>query len=169
MPLSRAAPTSFVLFATFIFANAQTTRLNNSLSSFPPGTLLQIVRAEDERRWDDTLSSLLSSKEPAVRKRAALAAGRIGDERAVPALAKMLLMDKDPGVREMAAFALGETESAGGAYALVNVLKDPTSPPDPLSGSIGLVAARRTHRPLKHRRNTETIVLGLSNPQSSMP
>ena len=128
MPLPRAVSASFVLFATFIFANAQTTRLNNSSSSIPPSTLLQIVRAEDERRWDDTLSSLLSSKEPAVRKRAALAAGRIGDERGVPALAEMLLMDKDPSVREMAAFALGETESAGGAYALVNVLKDPNKP-----------------------------------------
>jgi HEAT repeat protein len=31
-------------------------------------------------------------------------------------------------VREMAAFALGEIESAGGAYALVTVLKDPNKP-----------------------------------------
>ena len=52
----------------------------------PPPTLLQIVKAEDERRWDDQLRKLLSSPNSLVRKRAALAAGRIGNEDAVSAL-----------------------------------------------------------------------------------
>ena len=45
--------------------------------------LLQIVRAEDERRWDDSLKSLLTHSDPGVRARAALAAGRIGAQGAV--------------------------------------------------------------------------------------
>src|SRR5436190_11315296 len=49
--------------------------------SVPDGIMLRIVRAEDERRWDNDLSSLLSDGSAAVRRRAALAGGRIGDER----------------------------------------------------------------------------------------
>lgn len=89
----------------------------------PPATLLQIIRAEDERRWDDSLKSLLADSDARVRQRAALAAGRIGNENAVPVLAEMLLTDRDNDVRQMAAFALGEIELPGGAYALIEVLK----------------------------------------------
>lgn len=118
---------SFVLCAMMAVASAQSIRLKPS-APVPPATLIQIMRAEDERRWDDNLKSLLSSKDIAVRKRAALAAGRIGAEDAVPVLAEMVLTDREAEVREMAAFALGETESAGGAFALVTVLKDPNKP-----------------------------------------
>src|SRR3989442_14702799 len=51
--------------------------------SVPAAVLLRIVRAEDERRWDSDLSMLLTNVDPRTRCRAALAAGRIGDERAV--------------------------------------------------------------------------------------
>jgi len=82
--------------------------------------LISIVRAEDERRWDDSLKSLLSDKDAKVRKRAALAAGRIGDEHAVPALVDLLKTDTDNDVRQMAAFAIGEVESFAGAEAPVS-------------------------------------------------
>lgn len=87
--------------------------------TIPKRLMLRIVRAEDERRWDTDLGSLLSDQNPSVRARAALAAGRIGDERAVPALVSLLQQDKDEGVRAMAAFALGETESAMAEDALL--------------------------------------------------
>src|SRR4051794_19674371 len=74
----------------------------------PQLTLLNIIRHEDERRWDDQLKALLTDSDPKVRARAALAAGRIGDEKAVPTLADAVLTDRDNAVREMAAFALGE-------------------------------------------------------------
>ncbi len=94
----------------------------DSRSRVPAPVLLQIIRAEDERRWDDTLTKLLANQDAQVRKRAALAAGRIGNEGAVPVLAEMLLTDRDNDARQMAAFALGEIESPGGAYALTEVL-----------------------------------------------
>jgi cyclophilin family peptidyl-prolyl cis-trans isomerase/HEAT repeat protein len=96
--------------------------------AIPENVLLNIIRHEDERRWDDDLQAVLASQDAKVRKRAALAAGRIGNERAVPVLAEMLLTDRDAGVQEMAAFGLGEIESPGGSYALVTVLKNPEHP-----------------------------------------
>jgi cyclophilin family peptidyl-prolyl cis-trans isomerase/HEAT repeat protein len=92
------------------------------VSPIPANTLL-IIRAEDERRWDDSLKTLLADSDAQVRKRTALAAGRIGNENAVPVLAEMLLTDHDNDVRQVVAFALGEIESPGGAYALTEVLK----------------------------------------------
>ena len=94
--------------------------------SIPPATLLLITKVEDERRWDDDLRNLLSSPNAAVRRRAALAAGRIGNEGSVAALANLLETDNDAGVRSMAAFALGEVESAAGANVLLTTLKKPS-------------------------------------------
>ena len=90
----------------------------------PPATLLLITKAEDERRWDESLQKLFSSPNAAVRKRAALAAGRIGDADSIPALTTLLEQDQDPTVREMAAFALGEVELEAGANPLIAVLKN---------------------------------------------
>ena len=92
--------------------------------SIPAATLLVIVKAEDERRWDEDLRDLLSNSNALVRKRAALAAGRIGDEDAVGLLTNLLEKDADPSVRAMAAFALGEVESEAGANALLASLKN---------------------------------------------
>jgi cyclophilin family peptidyl-prolyl cis-trans isomerase/HEAT repeat protein len=86
--------------------------------------LIKIIRAEDERRWDDDLRGLFADPNAAVRQRAALAAGRIGDERAVSDLTSLLENDPEPWVRSMAAFALGEVESIAGAPALLAALKD---------------------------------------------
>jgi cyclophilin family peptidyl-prolyl cis-trans isomerase/HEAT repeat protein len=93
----------------------------------PRATLLLITKAEDERRWDDSLRNLLSSPNALVRKRAALAAGRIGNEDSIPALTNLLEKDRDPSVRSMAAFALGEIESVAGVNALLAVLKNTTA------------------------------------------
>jgi cyclophilin family peptidyl-prolyl cis-trans isomerase/HEAT repeat protein len=127
MQLQRTIYASFVLCAMSVVASAQAASAKYS-APIPKATLIQIMQAEDERRWDDSLKSLLSSNDAAIRKRAALAAGRIGVEAAVPVLTEMLLTDREAEVREMAAFALGEIESAGGAYALVTVVKDPNKP-----------------------------------------
>jgi cyclophilin family peptidyl-prolyl cis-trans isomerase/HEAT repeat protein len=92
--------------------------------SVPNGIMLRIVRAEDERRWDNDLSSLLSDGNAAVRRRAVLAGGRIGDERSVSSLVSLLQRDTDEGARVLAAFALGEIESATAADVLLGALKN---------------------------------------------
>ena len=106
----------------------QRRRPNRPAAAIPAATLIRILRAEDERRWDGLLQSLLSDKDARVRKRAALAAGRIGDERALPALADLLKSDPDNDVRQMAAFAIGETESYAGSDALYRILVDTSQP-----------------------------------------
>ena len=93
--------------------------LKGSTTMFPPNIILRIVEAEDKRLWNDNLSLLLRVGSRSVIKRAALAAGRIGDEAAVPALVSLLQNDKDHDVRAMAVFALGEIESATAGEALV--------------------------------------------------
>ena len=90
-----------------------------SHESIPAAVMLRIVRAEDERRWDSDLQTLLADKSAEIRRRAALATGRIGDEQAVTSLAELLGKDSDENVRAMAAFALGEIESATGGEALL--------------------------------------------------
>jgi cyclophilin family peptidyl-prolyl cis-trans isomerase/HEAT repeat protein len=118
----RNAILAVLIVIGFTTATAQRSR-QASASTIPNSVLLKIIRDEDQRNWNDDLKSLLADKDAHVRKRAALAAGRIGDERAVPPLADLLLTDRDPDVRQMAAFALGEIESPGGAYALTEALK----------------------------------------------
>lgn len=86
--------------------------------------LVQIVKAEDERRYDKTLENLMKSVDKKLRVRSALAAGRIGNDAAIPALVALLEKDKDAEVRTMAAFALGEIESIKASDAILKVLSD---------------------------------------------
>jgi cyclophilin family peptidyl-prolyl cis-trans isomerase/HEAT repeat protein len=90
----------------------------------PKLLLLRIIRAEDERRWDDDLRSLFRARNANVRGRAALAAGRIGNDAAIADLSELLLHDAETEVRAMAAFAIGEIESPLGAETLLATLKD---------------------------------------------
>ena len=122
-----------VIFVSTTTAIAQRARPAAG-AAIPTNVLLKIIRSEDQRSWNDDLKSLLTDKDPRVRQRAALAAGRIGDEHAVPLLADMVLSDAERGVRQMAAFALGEIESPGGAYALTEVLK--RRGPDLVDGAV---------------------------------
>src|SRR6266849_775112 len=118
---------SLLVVASATAVTAQRPKAKTSASSVPTSILLRIIRAEDQRRWDDNLKSLLTDKDAKVRKRTALAAGRVGDARAVPALAEMLQGDTDPEVRQIAAFSLGEIESPAGADALLEVLASGTA------------------------------------------
>jgi cyclophilin family peptidyl-prolyl cis-trans isomerase/HEAT repeat protein len=78
----------------------------------PEETMLRIIRAEDERRWDaDDLGALLGDASPSVRARA------------VAPLVGLLQTDRDATVRTTAAFALGEIESPQAADALINAAR----------------------------------------------
>jgi cyclophilin family peptidyl-prolyl cis-trans isomerase/HEAT repeat protein len=92
-------------------------------ATVPAETLLQIIEAEDERRWDATeFAKLFADASPAVRARAALAAGRIGDGGAASPLGALLYGDRDERVRAAAAFALGEIEAEAPSAALQEAL-----------------------------------------------
>ncbi len=81
--------------------------------------LADLLAAEDARRYDDTLLRRAArSRDPMVRRGAALAAGRIGDTRAGPLLTA-LLDDADPSVRASAAFAIGLVRDSSRSGALV--------------------------------------------------
>ena len=118
------------LFTSAFLPSVQAQRRSNVLQNPTSGDpvprilLLQIVRAEDERRWDKDLRDLFRARNANVRTRAALAAGRIGDGAAVPDLVNLLEHDDETMVRAMAAFALGETESPLAADALTRTLAD---------------------------------------------
>lgn len=94
----------------------------------PIAIQVMIVRTEDARVYDQTLEKLMRSADARVRARAALAAGRIGDEKAVPALAALLEKDSSVEVRALAAFGLGEIESLIGADAILKALADEKTP-----------------------------------------
>src|SRR5260370_11727311 len=100
-----------LVIASITTASGQRMSRVNSPGQIPGQVMLRIVRAEDERLWNDGLTSILRNKDGRVRKRAALALGRIGDERALAALSEALRSDKDIDVRQMGAFAIGENES----------------------------------------------------------
>lgn len=93
-------------------------------AQIPLMTLVEIVKAEDELRFDKTIANFLQSPNPKIRARAALAAGRIGREEALPVLTNLLENDKSAEVRNYAAFAIGEIESIKGAEAILKVLAD---------------------------------------------
>ena len=113
-----------------VFSQGRTQVLHNptSFTSVPRNLLIRIIRAEDERRWDHDVRSLLSARSAVVRRRAALAAGRIGNEDSVADLINLLRHDDEMDVRAMAAFALGEVESASAAEALLGVLSATKEP-----------------------------------------
>lgn len=76
-----------------------------------------ILAAEDRRCFAPDLFLYLNDADPLIRERSALAAGRIGDARAIDPLAA-LLADESASVRSMAAFALGEIEDSTAADPL---------------------------------------------------
>ena len=86
-----------------------------------------ILRLEDQRWLDDgagsSLLTLISDTDPRVRRRAAMAVGRVGMAAGIPALVGAL-GDTDKDVRASAAFALGLSHAASATDALIAALGD---------------------------------------------
>ena len=91
-------------------------------SQVPINVQIQILKAEDARRYDSVLEKLMRSPNADVRTRAALAAGRIDNDAAIPALATLLETDTSEKTRALAAFAIGEIESVKGADVILKTL-----------------------------------------------
>jgi len=86
--------------------------------------MAEILSLEDHRTLGSgILERRLVDADRSVRRRAALAAGRIGDAAAVPALTE-LMNDREPEVRQMAAFALGLIGDRTAVDRLVAALGD---------------------------------------------
>ena len=87
-----------------------------------------ILLLEDERQLrggGGDLIALLNDTTPRVRRRAALAVGRVKLPEGVAALTPLLYNDNDGEVRQMAAFAMGLIGDVSAAAALSTALTDP--------------------------------------------
>lgn len=109
-----------ILLTFCLCAIASFTRVSGQV---PAAISAEILQFEDQRFFSNRLVQLLGDSNPDVRRRAALAAGRIGDPDANAALFHLLENDKNESVREMAAFAIGEIESAAAAGQLIEMLR----------------------------------------------
>src|SRR4029077_12206532 len=158
-----------LLFSLVANVSAQTRgrKLQNPTSGGPVSRILwlKIVRAEDERRWDSDLRDLFRARNANVRKRAALAAGRIGNEQAVADLIPLLQKDDEPEVRAMAAFALGEIESPLGADALAAVLSESRGSPQHARAveGLGKIAAALPKEQATRAHDLAAVVLEALN------
>ncbi|HET9704832.1 MAG TPA: HEAT repeat domain-containing protein [Vicinamibacterales bacterium] len=86
-----------------------------------------ILQLEDQRLLRGSggdLTTLVTDAAPRVRRRAALAIGRVRLPEGVAALTGVLQADADPEVRQMAAFALGLIGDRSASPALVALLGD---------------------------------------------
>ena len=72
------------------------------------------------------LTRLLQDSEARVRRRAALAVGRVGLAEGVAPLVTLLTTEQDPEVRQMAAFALGLLRDKSARDPLLKALTDPS-------------------------------------------
>src|SRR5829696_8128013 len=122
----------------------------------PPPTVFEqkmrwILQLEDQRQLrggGGDLLTLLNDQEARVRRRSALAAGRVKLPEAIPALTNTMQSDRDAEVRQMAAFALGLIGYAA-APALATALTDP----DPLiqgraAEALGLIGQKGAAQPI---------------------
>jgi cyclophilin family peptidyl-prolyl cis-trans isomerase/HEAT repeat protein len=105
-------------------------RVNRPSATIPPEIHARVIQLEDERNLNgDELTGLLKHASAAVRERAALAIGRIGDKRGSDALIELFNQDRDMNVRAMAAFALGEMEDAKAISSLGGAISPSLAPP----------------------------------------
>ena len=127
------SPRALIALVALLAANACGPKVAPQLSpTAPPVTAYEqklrwILQLEDERQLTGgggDLLALLQDSESRVRRRAALAAGRVRLPDAIPGLTTLLAGDKDVEVRQMAAFALGLIGDVSAASPLTTALAD---------------------------------------------
>ena len=123
----------------------------------PPQALFEqkmrwILTLEDQRQLrggGGDLLNLLGDDEARIRRRSALAVGRVKLPEGIPGLTTLLQGDQDPEVRQMAAFAMGLIGDESAAPVLMTALTDP----DPLiqgraAEALGLIAHKAAAQPI---------------------
>ena len=111
--------------------------------------ILQLEDARQLRGGGGDLTTLIGDTAGNVRRRSALAIGRVKLPEGIPALTTSLESDADPEVREMAAFAMGLIGDVAAAPALMTALSDP----DPriqgrAAEALGLIAHKAAAQPI---------------------
>ena len=159
-------------FAPSAKAQKPATNAEKTGDPVPRNVLLRIVMAEDKRLWDSYLETLFLDRDASIRARAALAAGRIGDQAAVPTLLSLLEKDDDDAVRAMAAFALGEIESVTAAETLIAELKREKASSE-LKGriveAIGKIAAALPAKEAVRAQSLGTVILDALKSEQTRP
>ena len=90
--------------------------------------LVTLLKFEDTRQFDEAvLAKITQSAHPEVRRRAAIAIGRIADPAAAPLLEKMRA-DRDPQVAAAVVFATGQLRLQTNIAWLGSLLAAPTTP-----------------------------------------
>src|SRR5262245_7249866 len=112
---------SLIVFAVGASADERPKRSDTTI---PPSIHARIIQLEDERNLNGhELTGLLKHRGAAVRGRAALAIGRIGDKSGTDALIAMLEHEESKAARAMAAFALGEMEDERAVSSLMAIVE----------------------------------------------
>jgi len=127
--MARISRTSllFVSFAVALIGPRMAAGAKRPAAPPPPSRMEKLARVlalEDTRNLGDgELERYLRDPDRSLRRRAALAAGRIADPKVVPVLVE-LMNDQEPEVRQMTAFALGLVGDRGAVDRLRASLKD---------------------------------------------
>ncbi len=123
--MCRARTLACALVALVLAASGNAARRGNPARGSRGARLARILALEDARSTGGgELEGLLRDSDDGVRRRAALAAGRIGDPALLPELIA-LMSDVEVEVRRVAAFALGLTGHAAAVDRLRSALGDP--------------------------------------------
>jgi cyclophilin family peptidyl-prolyl cis-trans isomerase/HEAT repeat protein len=119
-----------LLLATAVAFAIPAAAQHPALSPREIDTAARLLRLEDRREYDEALLGSAARGSGELRRRAVLAAGRIGDRRATPRLVARLA-DQDTAVAATAAFALGLLRDTSAVPALAAQLRtaDPGTRP----------------------------------------
>jgi HEAT repeat protein/cyclophilin family peptidyl-prolyl cis-trans isomerase len=111
-----------------------------------------ILQLEDQRQLRGNggdLLTLLNDAQPRIRRRAALAVGRVKLPEGIAGLTPLLQSDEDAEVRQMAAFAMGLIGDASAAPALMTALTDPDALIQGRAAeALGLIAHKAAAQPI---------------------
>ncbi|UCF41840.1 MAG: HEAT repeat domain-containing protein [Gemmatimonadota bacterium] len=121
---SSSPPIRFACSVTCAFVLALLPSTAGAQDEAVVDALAGVLAVEDARRYESTvLERAARHTEPAVRRHAALAMGRIGDPRAVPRLVE-LASDADTAVQRDAVFALGLLGDVSALTVLVDLVRN---------------------------------------------
>lgn len=137
-----------------------------TLGEFEIKGIAELIRIEDRREYDAaTLDRYHRAAHPELRRRAALAAGRIRAPQAVPALL-VALGDPDAGVRAEAAFALGQIGDTAATVvgALAGRALDPEEDPEVRTEAVATLGKLGT---VEARIAVEAILENASRPEAA--